>query len=193
MKPTDPLYPAVARYGDFDVESFDAYWSRWPQALGAIPKSVVEDWIYRHWPCFRDRWIPLAPHTWDFELVHFSNDEILAIDHVGSWIADLDAEGVEYVGDTPRARTRLARYMRANGTFPVPIIVAAGASHVVLPRSGGAPMKTPWQLVEGHCRLACLRGMIHARFPTLSSVHAVWLVRIPAPSEASRVEVRADR
>lgn len=175
----DTLYSAVARYGDMDMESFEAYYARWPKALAGLPEAIVRDWVYRHWRCFSERWIELAPHTWRFELAEFSNDEILAIDHVGTWIADLDAEGVEYVGDFPRARTRLGQYMLTHGTFPVPIIVAKDAGHVELPRSDGKRMRTPLQLIEGHARLACLRGMIHAGHPRLQASHAVWLAHIP--------------
>ncbi len=175
----EELYPAVAHYGDMDMESFETYYARWPKALAGLPEPIVRDWVYRHWRCFSDRWIDLAPHTWRFELAELSNDGILAIDHVGSWIAELDAEGVEYVGDFPRARTRLGRYMLTHGTFPVPISVAKGAGHVELPRSGGTRMKTPLQLIEGHARLACLRGMIHAGHPQLQASHAIWLAHIP--------------
>ena len=48
-----------------------------------------------------------------------------------------------------------------------------------LPRSGGKRMKTLLQLIEGHARLACLRGMIHAGHPQLQASHAVWLTHIP--------------
>lgn len=173
------MYPPVDRYGDIDRETFESYYAKWPASLSGIPKDVVEHWIYRHWRCFEERWVSLAPHTWSFRMVVFSNEEIMAIDHVLSWIADLDAEGVEYVSGAPRSRSPLAQFMLANGTFPVPIIVAEDAGHVVAPRSGGRPMKTPLQLIEGHARLACIRGMINSRHPGLQSSHHVWLVRIP--------------
>jgi hypothetical protein len=121
----------------------------------------------------------LEPHRWTFELVEFANAENLAIDHVGNWIAELDAEGIEFVNDFPRARGRVGRYMLAHGTFPLPIIVAESAGHIVLPGSRGEHMKSPLQLIEGHTRLACLRGMIHAQTQVLQSRHSVWRVTIP--------------
>ena len=172
-------YPAVRKYGDIDSEDFEAYYARWPRELGAIPEAIVKDWIYRHWSDFREHWIRLAPHTWHYESVTIPSSEILAIDHIGTWIPELDAEGVEYVSDAPRSRTRMAQYMLKNGTFPVPILVARNAGHVVHPRSAKELMKEPLQLIEGHCRLACIRGMINAKHPQLAAEHSVWIATIP--------------
>lgn len=179
------MYPEVQRYGDMDVESFDDYYSRWPPELSSIPAPIVKDWIYRHWRCFKDRWIPLSPHAWTYELSVFTGEQILAIDHVLNWIPDLDAEGAEYVNGAPRSKGRLGQFMLANGTFPVPIIVARNAGHVVCPRSGGVNMKTPLQLIEGHARLACIRGMLHSGHPNLKTEHQVWLVSIPVNTSSS--------
>jgi hypothetical protein len=171
--------PPVKGYGDIEVESFNDYYSRWPSALSAIPKSIVEDWIYRHWRDFNNHWIKLEPHKWTFQCLNFSNLEIRSIDHIGTWIPELDAEGVEFVSEAPRSKTRLARYMLSNGTFPVPILVAKNAGHVMHPRSAREPMKDPYQLIEGHSRLACLRGMINANHPALASQHQIWVATIP--------------
>ena len=171
-------YPPVRKYGDIDAEEFDAYYARWPDELSAIPKLIVQDWIHRHWRDFREHWIDLAPHHWQYESRVFSNEEILLIDHIGTWIRELDAEGVEYVSGAPRGGTRMAKYMLTHGTFPVPILVAQGAGHVVHPRSAREFMKEPLQLIEGHCRLACLRGMINANYSSLATRHRVWVATI---------------
>jgi len=172
------MYPAVRNYGDYNKESFDEYYRRWPSALGGIPKGIVEDWIYRHWSDFEEYWMSLQPQNWLYELVQLDNSAVLSIGHVGSWIPELDAEGVEYVGNFPRAKTRLARFMTETGTFPVPIIVARMAGSIVHPRSGGETMKEPFQLIEGHNRLACIRGMINSNHPHLLNSHSVWVATI---------------
>jgi hypothetical protein len=174
-------YPPVRRYGNIDSEDFDAYYARWPARLQAIPRQVVQDWVHRHWRDFKQHWIDLAPHTWRYDSEVFSNAEILSIDHIATWIPELDAEGVEYVSGAPRGQTRMAQYMLNHGTFPVPILVARNAGHVVHPRSAREPMKEPLQLIEGHCRLACLRGMINANYPSLALRHRVWVATIPRP------------
>lgn len=173
------MYPPVRKYGDIDCESFETYYARWPDNFSSIPREVVEDWIYRHWADFRAHWASLRPHEWTFVKAQFLNHQIREIDHIGTWIAELDAEGVEYVTGAPRSRTRLAQFMLSSGTYPVPIIVARDAGHVIHPRSNSEPMKHQYQLIEGHCRLACLRGMINAEHPNLADVHEVWLVSIP--------------
>ncbi len=173
------MYPAVKGYGDYVVESFEDYYARWPAELSKIPKMVVEDWIYRHWSCFSNRWIPLQPHLWKYEIALLTCEEILSIDHVLTWIQELDAEGVEYVTGKPRAQSRLAQFMLTNGTFPLPIIVAQNAGHAIYPQSGNLRMKEPLQLIEGHCRLACLRGMINSNHKNLQAKHQIWLVEIP--------------
>ena len=173
------IYPPVIGYGEEDVETFDDYFARWPANLSSIPKDVIRDWIYRHWGEFNHHWSHLHPHTWSYELEQFSNDEILSIDHISNWMANLDAEGIEYVSDTPRSKTDLAQYMLNNGTFPIPILVAKNAGHVIYPHGGGEHMKDPLQLIEGHSRLACIRGMIHSNHANLKQQHDVWLVSIP--------------
>jgi hypothetical protein len=180
------MFPPVLNYGDIDAESFDEYYARWPAELGGIPRGVVQDWIHRHWDDFRRHWTKLEPHRWVFELISFSNDQVLSIDHIGAWIQELDAEGVEFVTNKPRSRTRLAQFMLEHGTFPVPIIVAHHAGHVIHPRSGGERMKVPYQLIEGHTRLACIRGMINSDYPRLAERHDVWLVRIPEEQRRRR-------
>jgi hypothetical protein len=172
-------YPSVKAWGDPEKESFESYYARWPPGLQSIPELVVKDWIYRHWRDFSRYWVPLQPHMWSFTLTAFSNDEIMAIDHVANWIPELDLEGEEYVSGAPRSQARFARYMLSNGTFPLPPIVAKDAGHVVHPRGHGERMKVPLQLIEGHCRLACIRGMIHSNHPQLAKKHDVWLVSIP--------------
>lgn len=184
LGPTTTMFPPVKRYGDIDCESFEAYYSRWPAELSRIPKQVVQDWIHRHWHDFYDHWQDLLPQEWTFQLVPYTTAQIMAVDHIGAWIEELDAEGVEFVGTAQRSRTRLAQYMRQHGTFPVPIIVAKSAGHVIHPRSAKEPMREPYQLIEGHSRLACLRGMINAEWPTLRGEHLVWEVAIPRKSGA---------
>lgn len=173
------MYPPVRKYGDIEMESFENYYDRWPTSLQTIPQEVVKDWIYRHWSDFENHWVQLKPHLWSYRRELFSNADILAIDHIGTLIRELDAEGVEYVTGAPRSQTRLAQYMLSNGTFPVPILVAEGARNLGHPRCGGEPMKQPYQLIEGHCRLACMRGMINSQHARLASHHAVWVASIP--------------
>jgi hypothetical protein len=173
------IYPPVIDYGEDEMETFDYYFARWPKSLSSIPKEVIQDWIYRHWPQFNEYWSALRPHTWSYKRVQFSADELLTIENVSPLMLELDAESLEYEQGGVRSETPLADYMFANGTFPMPIIVAENAGHVVHPRGDGEQMKVPFQLIEGHSRLACIRSMIRSGYPTLQPQHDVWVVTIP--------------
>lgn len=174
-------YPQVIGYGDHIhlLESFEQYYEKWPKT-SAVPKDVVEQWIYRHWSDFEENWVTLNPHCWEFELQSFDNDKLLKIDHIGDWIQQLDAEGKEYVEGKPRSETWLGQHMLSEGTFPVPIIVAEHCGHIRDPRGWDDDyFKEPYQLIEGHCRLACIRGMINSSHKNLKKEHQVWVIKIP--------------
>jgi hypothetical protein len=102
------------------MESFDEYYARWPNKLSSVPRAVVADWIYRHWNDFSEHWSALAPHSWKFEQVPLTSAEVHTIDHISSWIRELDVEGVEYVNGARRSETRMAQFMLNHGTFLVP-------------------------------------------------------------------------
>ena len=72
------------------------------------------------------------------------NIEILGIDHISSWIKELEAEEVEYVGGTPRSKSRSAQHMLKYGTSAIPILVAKSAGHVIYPRSAKEAMTPPF-------------------------------------------------
>jgi len=171
-------YPPVEGYGDHEVESFDSYFEKWPKD-SVIPKDIVEQLVYRHWSDFEEDWIPLDPHGWEYELRTFTNGEILQVDHIGDWVQRFDAEGKEYVEGKPRSETWLAKHMLSEGTFPAPIIVAEDCGHIRHPKGWDTDyFKEPYQLIEGHCRMGCIRGMINSSHKKLKNEHQVWVVRI---------------
>ena len=71
------------------------------------------------------------------------NIEILGIDHISSRIKELEAEEVEYVGGTPRSKSRSAQHMLKYGTSAIPSIVDKSAEHVIYPRSAKEAMTPP--------------------------------------------------
>jgi hypothetical protein len=112
-----------------------------------------------------------------FEAVSFSNDEVMAIGHFDDWFKTLDFWGDDLFKDKLRRKSWLGAYMLQHGTVPAPIIVAMNAVGIEHPRGG--LLKTPTHLIEGHMRLAYLRGMIRHNHPWLKNSHAVWLLRFP--------------
>ncbi|WP_230439251.1 hypothetical protein, partial [Xanthomonas campestris] len=107
---------------------------------------------------------------------NLTNAEIMHIGHFDEWLETLDYWGDELFRDQIRRSTWLATYMLTNGTSPVPIIVAANSSGLMHPK--GATMRSN-QLIEGHMRLAYLRGMIRQNHTSLRQSHLVWLLSLP--------------
>ena len=173
--------PAVEGWGDtLGSEPFETYIQNWPQTLSNFPESVIRQWVYRHWRDFQNRWIGWDLPRFRFVEATYTNDEIMAIDHISDWLNTLDFWGDELFTNKMRQSTWLATYMLEHGTSPEPIMVAVNAGGLKHP-DRGFPMKSPLQLIEGHMRLAYLRGMIRHKHP-LQSQHRVWNVTLPAPS-----------
>lgn len=165
-KSFDMNIPEVAEYWELGKkEAFETYYKRFPQELSNVPRCVVENWIYRHWQCFQEDWFWLDLSKCSFKKVTYNNDEISNIDHVGDWLNTLDFWGDELFKDkTRQENTYLGKFMLETGTTPAPIIVAKNAHNIKDPRGSKMNMKVPFQLIEGHMRLAYLRGMIKSLF-----------------------------
>lgn len=161
-----------------DVEPFETYFERWPTEYGHVPSGVIETWVYRHWRDFQ-RWLPLQPLHWAYELEQIKSSEILTIGHVGSWPDTLKYWGDDLFEGKARRATWLGRTMLDIGTTPAPIIVARNAGRYGHPREANAPFVEPYQLIEGHMRLAYLKGMIRHGHPQLQSHHEVFVATLP--------------
>lgn len=168
------MIPKVRNCGDFEVEPFEKYFSRWPRELCNFPRYVIEHWVYRHNLQFLDMWAPLRPELWTFSLQEMTNEEIMSVQHLDGELEHYDSVGRKLLGTTD-PHQKLAQYMSMNGTYPVPIIVALNAEGIQHPKGReGELMKTPLQLIEGHRRLGLLREMNRRSWPTLKSKHEVW-------------------
>lgn len=174
--------PSVRNHGDSNVEPFEIYFQRWPKALSNFPPCVIKNWVHRHWREF-SAWLKFDLETFEFKSAQFSNPEIMAIGHFDDWFRTLDYWGDDLFKDELRRSTWLASFMLKYGTSPAPIIVAINADQVKHPLGGF--LKTPSHLIEGHMRLAYLRGMIRHNHPTLKDSHAVWQLYLPVSKSAS--------
>ncbi len=171
--------PAPRKWGSFDVEPFSSYRQRWPSKYAAVPDTVLENWVHRHWRDFQ-RWLPLSPLEWQYESRMMTNEEIMSVRHVGDWLKTLDGWGDDLFEGRMRKTTWLGRYLLENGTTPAPIIVASNAGSWAHPREHGHPlMCEPYQLIEGHLRLAYLRGMIRRSHSKLRPSHEVIVATLP--------------
>ena len=168
--------PAVQRYGSSEVEPFSEYYARWPRELSNFPRCVVENWVHRHWTEFSSHWANRNIHQFEFEDHAYTNEEVMQIGHTGDWSFTLDHWGDELFRNSLRKSTWLASSMLESGTTPAPIIVSPNSGDLQHP-SGG--MMHPLQLIEGHLRLAYLRGMIRHDHKQLKPAHRVWQVTLP--------------
>lgn len=173
--------PKPRNYGSLDVESFEDYRARLPAEFDAIPDRVIETWIYRHWRDFQE-WLPLRPLEWQYILTSMPSTEVLRISHVGDWPETLRYWGDDLLDGKSRKDTWLGRYMLEHGTAPAPLVVAVNAGRWGHPREGLCAMKEPYQIVEGHMRLAYLQALIRRGYTTVLPNHQVFLAELPPNS-----------
>ena len=179
MRQKSPKLPEPKNWGDWSVEPFSEYRLRWPAQYDHIPNQVIETWIYRHWREFQ-AWLPLKPLEWDYHRTELENDEILLIGHVGDWGKTLEYWGNDLLDGAFRKDTWLGANMLQHGTTPVPMIIAKNASYWGHPREAGSPrMCAPFQIVEGHMRLAYLQAMIRRNHHAVKLKHEVFVATLP--------------
>ncbi len=172
------MIPQPYRHGTTEQEAFADYIRRWPAQYAKIPETVIETWIYRHWINFQ-AWLPLQPLSWAYAVASMSNEEVLRISHVNDWPKILDYWGDDLFDGTSRRKTWLGGHMLESGTTPAPIIVALDAGSYVHPREQ-KNMCTPYQLIEGHMRLAYLQAMIRREHRNLQLSHTVVIATLRA-------------
>jgi len=177
--------PKPRNYGSFDVEPFEDYLARLPAEFDAIPDLVIETWIYRHWREFQE-WLPLRPLEWEYTLTSMPSAEVLRISHVSDWPKTLRYWGDDLLDGTFRKDTWLGRYMLEHGTAPTPLIVALNAGRWGHPREGGHAMQEPYQIIEGHMRLAYLQALIRRNYTTVLPNHQVFLAELPPNNSLQR-------
>lgn len=172
------LVPAPEGWGDARVESFASYYSRWPDEYKNVPADVVEHWIYRHWgdvQCWED----LRPLEWEYLPTIFTNSDVMKISHVDDWPETLKYWGDDLIEKNMRRETWLGKFMLQHGTTPCRMLVCENGGDVEHPRERGWKMTTPYQIVEGHMRLAYLQALIRYGVESSRGSHELYLVRLP--------------
>ena len=171
--------PEVIGYGDYSVEPFSEYLARWPAELNSFPPCLIENWVHRHWPQFRDEWMPQDALNWKYMSFSLSNSEIMQIAHFVSDLRIMDHWGDQLFKDKIRKETWLAKFMLEHGTTPAPILVLEANARVRHPKAlEGESILKPFQIIEGHMRLSYIRGMIRHHHPTLKAQHEVWYATV---------------
>lgn len=169
--------PEPLNWDSVSKEPFADYWLRWPAKYSHVPEVVADTWIHRHWQQFRG-WRGLKPESWTYEMRRLTAQQVLTIGDVSDPKKDGDEWGYDLIEGIKSGECWLRDYMLANGTTPAPILIAESAGHVSHPHHDGK-MAEPFQLIEGHRRLALLKAMIRLECPNLQSHHEVAVARIP--------------
>jgi hypothetical protein len=173
-----PHIPIPHNWGSFDLEPFDQYRARWPEKYNRIPDEVIETWIHRHWSDFQ-QWHSLHPLEWEYEPREFTSEEVLKVSHVGNWMETLAYWGNDLLDGPTRKSTWLGKFILEQGTTPSPMIIARGVGKWYHPREKAYLMQEPFQLIEGHMRLAYLRALILRGYSLIRPMHRIILASIP--------------
>lgn len=157
---------------ELEKEPFEQYLARVRPLLPRFPEEVIRDWVYRHCQ-------DLYGYDWlDFDRFAFRRETWATervIRDVQTWNEETVAAWEHLIDDgEPR---RLESYMLAEGTWPVPISVI-DSPHAI-PRRRARFFKGPFQLLEGHHRLAHLRTL--ARTGRARAEHAIWIAEWQRP------------
>jgi hypothetical protein len=170
-------------WGSFEVEPFEEYYGRIGNLFPNIPRCVFENWIHRHWRNFEEDWLDLDPQSFQFQSAVIKKHEVMIINHVSDWMRTLDNWGDALFENEERRETWLAKYVLEYGTWPAPIILLENQNTYLHKRLG--KLAIPIQLIEGHMRLAYIRGLIRHKSHSVSDSHKVWYVKFPYLAHAA--------
>ncbi|MGF1683792.1 hypothetical protein [Photobacterium minamisatsumaniensis] len=152
-------------------------WAQWrpkaKQVLPNFPDDVLEQWVYRHWKGVLCNWGWL-----DFQSMQFSLEE-WGSEQIQSKIQTPHQDVIDKLSGRMQnpifQRSWLVQEMQERGTWPVAPIVLHYERD--LPTMNGKVLKAPFNLIEGHHRLAYLKRMIVDGVDT-QQTHKVWVIKI---------------
>jgi hypothetical protein len=174
--------PEVLEQSSGANEEFEDYIKRWSTELNNFPQCLVEHWVYRNWPDFKD-WLPMNVLSWKYEKRTFSNEEIIErIRPFTKTIENLDAWGQQLFTNPVRRKLWLGEYMLEHGTTPAPILVLENNGTIIHPESTLEDQmllsSDSLQLIEGHMRTSYLRCMIFENYEKIKPEHELWVASI---------------
>ncbi len=150
-----------------EKEPFPHFLRRVKPLLPSFPVQVIEDWVYRHCEALYDyAWLDFD--HFEFRLESWPTDRVIA--DVQTWNEDTLRAWENLINNGyPR---KLESFMLSHGTWPVPIVVIDQPRKI--PRKTARRVfREPYQLLEGHHRLAYLRTL--AREDRAAPEHALWV------------------
>ena len=159
----------------------DKYTQRVNKEVCNIDKSVLEQSMYKlyNYPGFKNEFSYIDFYKVDFVLEKWPNDDINNIQppkfsgtYLDERIQALKDLGGRIEDSSYGHLKELVKYWRQYGTWCVPIIVIKSTDFVEL------PFRKPYQLFEGHNRLAWAKYFINNQSDlNLAEEHAVWVIK----------------
>lgn len=158
------------RYNPFIKTPLDVFLKNVKVFLPNFPDDVIEQWAYEAFCDF------CSGPLWEvYERLQFK-ETVMSVDEL-LYVKDPDQFYENDIGpkvtDCPPL-PELVKYMNIHMTWPRPIIVL-DTIHCVKDESSN--LLFPYQLLEGHIRLAYLHRMVDANMAVLP-LHKVWLATL---------------
>lgn len=166
---------APHRYGDHHVEPLQSYVERIRPLLPNYPDDVLEQWLYRHWHCVRETWSWLGLHALSFVKVIWPASQIYSQVKSGNQEA-IDGWSQQFRREHILRESYVGKFMLQHRTWPVPPIVVRNDHGLTMPH--GLKLGEPYNLLEGHHRLAYLRSMYEYGSLNPCHVHPLWVATV---------------
>ncbi len=166
-------------YVTYQLEPFVNVSEKYKKMLPNFPECVLEQWTYRHFDDFCNKYWWIQYDRLVFNKVLFSREQIMSIG-----TAFLDTQ--DYWGDdfinNPEFRVKqtwLGGFMNENRTWLKPVIVFDVNNSIIDEEKElkYGKLIRPLHLLEGHMRLAYMRALIRYSISGVPDKHYVWLVK----------------
>ncbi|HIF9208862.1 TPA: hypothetical protein ACX6QM_002098 [Photobacterium damselae] len=161
-------------FGERHCESLDRWKQRAHMTLPNFPDDVLEQWLYRHWKGVMYNWGWLDFRGMVFTKETWSTEDILA--KVQTPSQDVIDRLSQRMTNVMFQRSWLVQNMTERGTWPVAPIVLDFERDLYA--SNGKILKAPFNLLEGHHRLAYLKGLVE-QGEYVRDQHELWIAKIP--------------
>ena len=154
-------------------ETQQEYLGRMADVVPNIPPDVLEQWLFRHWRGFESNWSWLDLSQVSFRQEVWSTERVFR--QIDSLCMDLILGLSERLKSNRYVQSSwLGHFMLEEGTWPNPIIVLQNTDNL---RNPYGKILRPFNLLEGHHRLAYFIAMKQLSHQALQHEHTVWLAR----------------
>lgn len=170
----DRFLPVVDDAGT-PVEPRERYFERMQAVLPNFPSEVLGQWLYEHWS-------DVGRYDWlDFPTLLFTRETWATSQLLESGIDQHPLIGLYKrhfeEGVKVKRSSRIASFMRAHHTWPVPpLLVENMRGQLTWP--DGAPLLSPFHPIEGQHRIAVFLSLAFAG--RVAATHVVWRIAVSA-------------